>query len=87
MIWKETLFLFIYGDSDICVSPSQFLFLNNELIINNVISILYSLTGDGHVDCGFGTSCVIKVKIDFLNEFYIQIIKNFMVIIHIKNMF
>jgi hypothetical protein len=38
--WKEPLFLFIYGDSDICVSPSRFLFLNNELIINNVISIL-----------------------------------------------
>ena len=63
------------------------MFLNNELIINNVISILYSLTGDGHVDCRFGILCVIKVKIDFLNEFYIQIIKNFVVIIHIKNMF
>ena len=87
MIWKEPFFLFIYGDSDIWVSPSQFLFLNNELIINNVISILYSLTGDGHVDCGFGTLFVIKVKIDFLNEFFIQIIKNFVVIIHIKNMF
>ena len=51
-----------------CVSPSQFLFLNNELIKNNVISILYSLSGDGHVDCGFGTLWVIKVKIVFLNQ-------------------
>ena len=84
---ERTSFSFYYGDSDICVSPSQFLFLNNELIINNVISILYSLIGDGYVDCGFGILCVIKVKIVFLNEFFIQMIKNFVVIIHIKNMF
>ena len=67
---ERTSFYFYYGDSDICVSPSQFLFLNNELIKNNVISILYSLSGDGHVDCGFGILWVIKVKIVFLNQIF-----------------
>ena len=67
---NEPPFLFMHGDSDICVSPSQTLLLHNQLRKNNVKSIRYSLTGDGHGDGGFDTECAINVMVDFLNQIF-----------------
>ncbi len=67
---KEPPFLFMHGDSDICVSPSQTLLLHNELKKHNVKSIRYSLIGDGHGEGGFDTECAINVMVDFLNQIF-----------------
>ncbi len=62
-------FLFMQGDKDVIVSPSQTVLLHNALLSKGASSIRYSLANDGHGTRGFDTFNTLNIIKDFIIKY------------------
>ncbi|WP_053228474.1 alpha/beta hydrolase family protein [Spirochaeta cellobiosiphila] len=64
----EPPFLFLHGDKDLAVSPSQTVILHNALLAAGVASTRYSLKGATHGRGGFDSQPALDVMVEFLER-------------------
>ncbi len=65
---KEVPFLFMHGNADKVVSPSQTVILHNLLLSKGVRSVRCSLIGSGHGGPGFFGESALSMIVDFLSD-------------------